>query len=181
MSADKHKDNEIMAKYEQNPIENTNEDIYDMDMKELPMMNINMNNMPMFGMPMQQMNMPQCPCNMIMSQQQEMPMYPIDNPNMDMINPEMQMSDMNIGDNMNIEEDIDINAMRGSLDDFEDIEGYSYTRYYNRQYYDVDDILEKIERYNPGVFRRLAFYGVPFPAARNIVRRIIRLTLNYYR
>ncbi|WP_138204043.1 hypothetical protein [Haloimpatiens lingqiaonensis] len=45
---------------------------------------------------------------------------------------------------------------------------------------DVDKILREIERYNPGVFRMLRSYGVPYDEARRICRRIIRLTLTYY-
>lgn len=45
---------------------------------------------------------------------------------------------------------------------------------------DVDEILRKIQRYNPGVFRMLRSYGVPYDEARRICRRIIRLTLTYY-
>lgn len=44
---------------------------------------------------------------------------------------------------------------------------------------DVDKILKKIERYNPGVFRLMRMYGVPYPVARRICRRIINLTLKY--
>ncbi|WP_461207229.1 hypothetical protein [Clostridium sp. DL1XJH146] len=59
---------------------------------------------------------------------------------------------------------------------------YNNKDYYNKDYYnrDVRRILRKIETYNPGIFRYLAMYGVPYDAARKIVRRIIRLTLMYY-
>ncbi len=54
--------------------------------------------------------------------------------------------------------------------------------YYNKDYYDRDvrKILRKIETYNPGIFRYLAMYGVPYNAAKKIIRRVIRLTLMYY-
>ena len=77
-----------------------------------------------------------------------------------------------------IEDDIEVGnpmTMRG-LEDFTD---FGYTNYNYRDYDDVDDILEKILIYNPGIFRRLASFGVPFPAAIDIVRRIIKITLNY--
>lgn len=45
---------------------------------------------------------------------------------------------------------------------------------------EVNKILRKIERYNPGIFRYMKMYGIPYPAARLLCRRIIRLTLMYY-
>jgi hypothetical protein len=78
-----------------------------------------------------------------------------------------------------MEDDIEVvepMAMRGYHEGYND---YSYATYNYRDYDDADDILEKIVRYNPGIFRRLAAFGIPFPVARNLVRRIIRLTLNY--
>lgn len=44
-----------------------------------------------------------------------------------------------------------------------------------------DRILRMIERNNPMVIRRLVMYGIPYPVALNITRRIINLTLQYYR
>jgi hypothetical protein len=78
-----------------------------------------------------------------------------------------------------MEDDIEVvepMAMRGYHEDYND---FRYTNYNYRDYDDVDDILEKIVRYNPGIFRRLAFFGIRFPVSRNLVRRIIKLTLNY--
>ncbi|SHH94254.1 hypothetical protein [Clostridium grantii] len=43
----------------------------------------------------------------------------------------------------------------------------------------VNMVLRSIRRYNPGVFRYLNMYGVPYEASNKIVRRIIRLTLMY--
>lgn len=43
----------------------------------------------------------------------------------------------------------------------------------------VDIILKKIEKNNPGIFGRLVSFGVPYFEARKIVKRIIFLTLNY--
>lgn len=45
---------------------------------------------------------------------------------------------------------------------------------------EVNKILRKIERYNPGIFRYMRMYGIPYPAARLLCRRIIRLTLMHY-
>lgn len=53
--------------------------------------------------------------------------------------------------------------------------GYQQQGYQN----EVNKIFRKIRRYNPGIFRRLNMYGVPYYAANRIVRRIIRLTLMY--
>jgi len=44
-----------------------------------------------------------------------------------------------------------------------------------------DRILRMIERNNPIVIRRMVMYGIPYNVALNIVRRIINLTLQYYR
>lgn len=92
-----------------------------------------------------------------------------------------QMSDLQL------DEVKDISTMRsyGEYHEYYPASAYSNFNYreYNQldfnEYDDIEDILRKIERYNPGVLRRLISYGIPFPAARNIVRRIIRLTLNY--
>lgn len=45
---------------------------------------------------------------------------------------------------------------------------------------EVNKILRKIERYNSGIFRYMRMYGIPYPVARLLCRRIIRLTLMYY-
>lgn len=44
---------------------------------------------------------------------------------------------------------------------------------------DVNSILRKIEKNNPMLIRRLVMYGVPYPVAVRMVRRIIYLTLEY--
>lgn len=46
---------------------------------------------------------------------------------------------------------------------------------------DVDQILRRIEKNNPMLIRRLVMYGVPYPVAIRIVRRVIYLTLQYER
>ncbi|MCY6354949.1 hypothetical protein [Clostridium sp. ZS2-4] len=45
---------------------------------------------------------------------------------------------------------------------------------------EVNRICRKIERYNPRIFRYMRMYGIPYPAARLLCRRIIRLALMYY-
>lgn len=47
------------------------------------------------------------------------------------------------------------------------------------QFNEVDRILNKIEKNNPEIFQLLKLYNMPYPVARKLVRRIIRLTLNY--
>lgn len=49
----------------------------------------------------------------------------------------------------------------------------------NPQYNDVDAIVRRIERYNPAIFRRLNRCGIPYVEAKEIVRRIVRVTLMY--
>lgn len=64
---------------------------------------------------------------------------------------------------------------------------YKDKDYYDKDYYDKDykyrdvqRICRMIERYNPGIFRTMLRYGVPYPVARRLCRRIVRLTLRYY-
>ncbi|MCX7694499.1 MAG: hypothetical protein N2Z71_02120 [Caloramator sp.] len=47
------------------------------------------------------------------------------------------------------------------------------------QFNEVDRILNKIEKNNQEIFVLLKMYNMPYPVARRLVRRIIRLTLNY--
>lgn len=49
----------------------------------------------------------------------------------------------------------------------------------NPQYNDIDSIIRKIERYNPAIFRRLIRCGIPYAEAREIVMKIVRVTLMY--
>ncbi|MBU3090660.1 hypothetical protein K2F40_10640 [Clostridium sp. CM028] len=49
----------------------------------------------------------------------------------------------------------------------------------NPQYNDVESIVRRIERYNPAIFRRLNRCGIPYLEAKEIVRRIVRVTLMY--
>lgn len=46
-------------------------------------------------------------------------------------------------------------------------------------YDEVSEIVRRIERFNPGIYRRLNYFGVPYAASRRIVRRIVTLTLEY--
>ena len=45
------------------------------------------------------------------------------------------------------------------------------------QYNDVESIVFRIEKFNPAIFRRLTRCGIPYAEAREIVRRIVRLSL----
>lgn len=70
---------------------------------------------------------------------------------------------------------------------------YNKPKYKKKGYYDYDDkdydkdydykdirrIVMKIQRYNPGIFRMLMRYGMPYYEARRLVRRIVRLSLIY--
>lgn len=44
---------------------------------------------------------------------------------------------------------------------------------------EVDRILRKIQRNNPGIYRTFRGFGVPYPVATRLTRRIIVLTLQY--
>lgn len=55
-------------------------------------------------------------------------------------------------------------------------EDYNYK---DKDYKDIRRIIMKIQRYNPGIFRTLMRYGMPYYEARRLVRRIVRLTLIY--
>jgi hypothetical protein len=46
---------------------------------------------------------------------------------------------------------------------------------------DTNELLASIETFNPVIIRRLLAYGVPYDTARRLIRRIISLTLDYYR
>ncbi|QGU94903.1 hypothetical protein GOM49_07135 [Clostridium bovifaecis] len=59
-----------------------------------------------------------------------------------------------------------------------DLENNSRIREYGPN--DINRILTKIERYNPGVFAFLRRCGLSYPMAKRFIRRIVRLTLMYY-
>ncbi|MBU3160149.1 hypothetical protein KPL37_10320 [Clostridium frigoris] len=44
---------------------------------------------------------------------------------------------------------------------------------------DVDSIVKRIERYNPAIFRHLTRYGNPYIDARELVTRIVKVSLMY--
>ncbi|KOA20163.1 hypothetical protein CLHOM_13620 [Clostridium homopropionicum DSM 5847] len=44
---------------------------------------------------------------------------------------------------------------------------------------EINRILMKIERYNPGVFREMKMYGMPYKSTKALIKKIIRLTLIY--
>jgi hypothetical protein len=128
----------------------------EMNTQQIPDMSEPCWHCPVTSMPIDEMNM---------SMEEEVPMEEA------MPVPLIPMDEM--------EDDIEVAEPMAMRSYHEDYNNFSYTNYNYRDYDDVDDILEKIVRYNPGIFRRLAFFGIPFPVARNLVRKIIRLTLNY--
>jgi hypothetical protein len=69
--------------------------------------------------------------------------------------------------------------MMEAEDDYEDIEE-DMTRKKDCGPKEVNKILMKIQKYNPGIFRYLRMYGVPYPVAKKIVRKIVKVTLMYY-
>lgn len=173
---------QAMNKHKEQPMVKMNEDMDDFDMDEMQVIPMGTAAMPMYPM--------NCPYQMMMPYMnenlQQMPMSntsPIyQTPNINIPYAPMDEMDMNetSTNDMDMEDDLEMgitDAMRGF---YEDIDQY-IDNYSDRIHGDVDDILRKIEQYNPGIFRRLVSFGIPFPVARNIVRRIIRLTLNYYR
>lgn len=69
-------------------------------------------------------------------------------------------------------EDGDVEFEANEVDDVRRKEAYNPS--------EANNILRKMERYNPGIFRNMRMYGVPYPAARLLCEKIIRLTLMYY-
>jgi len=65
------------------------------------------------------------------------------------------------------------------LDKYQDTEQFNRPIRPNPQYNDVDSIVRKIERYNPAIIRRLNRCGIPYAEAREIVTRIVKVTLMY--
>lgn len=154
------------------------DELDDMQMQPLPMVEGNTTSTQMPNM-----NMPRWNWARMSGQPEETEMKIEEQPD------EVEMPEELLED-IPVEEIEDSSSMRGYRTCFDDYSSFDYNSFDYREFNhfdhydhndfdDVDDILRKIERYNPGIFRRLASYGVPFPVARNIVRRIIRLTLNY--
>jgi hypothetical protein len=128
---------------------------------------------PMAGMHMMPENQNMMPMTGLLPQTYDMPnMIPMSNmPGMynDMMMPGMMpqmMIDLDDEDDSD-DEDSDDNFMGRNND-----EG-------NNDRANVDTILRKIEKNNPAIFGNLNLYNVPYPIARKLVRRIIRLTMNY--
>lgn len=84
--------------------------------------------------------------------------------------------------------------MRSSMSEIDNYNDFQYEEYidadynYNYMYEDnfrqlnrVDQIISRIEIDNPDIYRVFASYGIRRPDARRIIRRIIRLTLQYER
>lgn len=193
MDTQKNIDKKVMPETMTQPVQETEimDELDEMEMQPMPMMEQNMNN---DGLPSIQLPCWHCPMMVEDTQEADVQM---DEELDDMKQPTGQQSTMPQMEMQEIQEMNDTTAMRGYRDYYENYSDYDYNNFNYREYShydhndhdnhydhdndfgDVEEILRKIERYNPGVFRRLASYGVPYPAARNIVRRVIRLTLNY--
>lgn len=97
--------------------------------------------------------------------------------------------DFENNDNLDLREDVNENSEDKAVENVEDTRedlhssssqiGYDANQF--RSPNDVDQILRKIERDNPMLIRRLVMYGVPYPVAIRIIRRVIYLTLQYER
>ena len=74
------------------------------------------------------------------------------------------------------------NSELGYSDKYQDLDQYdrpSMTTSPDLQYNEVDSIVKKIENYNPAIFRRLTRYGNPYVEAREIVTKIVKVSLMY--
>ncbi|MBU3176678.1 hypothetical protein KPL47_09865 [Clostridium estertheticum] len=74
----------------------------------------------------------------------------------------------------------EVNKNKSYIDKYQD-QPYipSMTASPSLQYNEVDSIVKRIERYNPAIFRRLTRYGNPYVEAREIVSRIVKVSLMY--
>ncbi|APC41351.1 hypothetical protein [Clostridium estertheticum] len=78
-------------------------------------------------------------------------------------------------------EDYDeLNKNKSYIDKYQD-QPYipSMTASPSLQYNEVDSIVKRIEKYNPAIFRRLTRYGNSYVEAREIVSRIVKVSLMY--
>jgi len=145
-----------------------------------------MNMMPNMGMPvgyMQELN-------------SNRGMNPLRGMNKNMgINPWMGMSQFNYARSMNELNQLNRMYRNEAMDDYEEeneilghMDKYQDTNQYDRpsmtvspnlQYNEVDSIVGKIERYNPAIFRRLTRNGNAYVDAREIVARIVNVSLMY--
>ena len=74
------------------------------------------------------------------------------------------------------------NEWLGHMDKYQDINQYdrlSMPVRANLEYNEVDSIVKKIERYNPAIFRRLTRNGNPYVDVREIITRIVSVSLMY--
>jgi len=65
---------------------------------------------------------------------------------------------------------------------YESEDSMQLDKYQNRapvqgQYNDVESIVFRIEKYNPAIFKRLTRCGIPYAEVKEIVRRIVKLSL----
>jgi hypothetical protein len=58
-------------------------------------------------------------------------------------------------------------------------DGHKNPDKFNPKHNEVDSIVRRIERYNPAIFKLLTRCGMPYAEARDLVRRIVKLTLMY--
>ncbi|MCB2341613.1 hypothetical protein [Clostridium estertheticum] len=74
----------------------------------------------------------------------------------------------------------ELNKNKSYIDKYQD-QPYipSMTASPSLQYNEVDSIVKRIEKYNPAIFRRLTRYGNPYVEAREIVSRIVKVSLMY--
>lgn len=50
---------------------------------------------------------------------------------------------------------------------------------FNPKYNEIDSVVRRLERYNPAIFKRMTRCGMPYAEVRDIVRRIVKLSLMY--
>nr|MBK5234301.1 hypothetical protein [Clostridium sp.] len=86
---------------------------------------------------------------------------------------------MMYGDTSMNEYEDEENEESSQVDNYEDREAYNRPIRPNPQYNDADSIVRRIEKYNPAIFRHLTRCGIPYVEVREMVRRIVRLTLMY--
>ena len=111
------------------------------------------------------------------------------------INPWMGMGQFSYARSMNELNQLSRMYRNEAMDDYEEekdclghMNKYQDTNQYDRpsmtvrpnlQYNEVDSIVKKIEKYNPTIFRRLTRNGDPYVDAREIVTKIVNVSLMY--
>lgn len=103
--------------------------------------------------------------------------------------PDMMMRSEDLDDELdttltdNIEDNLNEDTREDEPDEY--IDNFSNEISYDDNQFrypaNPEEILRMIERNNPMVIRRLVMYGIPYHIAKNMVRRIIQLTLKYHR